>query len=72
MDFLNIEIMDGHMDEFHGGRWKLGDPYVICEGDDYDESSSCESFDDSTEFERSESGEDSESEEIKQEGGMSD
>ena len=57
--------------DFHGGRWKLGDEDVIYEGDDYVESSSSESFDDSTEFEDTEIGENSESGEVEQEGGMS-
>jgi uncharacterized C2H2 Zn-finger protein len=40
LDFQSIEDMDSHMDEMHGGRWKLGDEDVIREGDDYEETSS--------------------------------
>ena len=52
--------MDIHMDEFHGGGWKLADT------DDY-EDSSFESFD-STDLESSEWGDNSESGEVEQEG----
>ena len=42
IDFETVSEMDDHMDANHGGRWKLGDPDVVFEGDDYEESSESE------------------------------
>ena len=33
IDFGNIRDMDHHMDQNHGGRWKLNDPDILREGD---------------------------------------
>ena len=44
IDFGTIEKMDEHMDESHSGRWKLDDPDVVFEGDDYVESSDYEEY----------------------------
>jgi hypothetical protein len=38
LDFETLDEMDEHMDEKHQGRWKLSDPDVIFEVDDYEES----------------------------------
>ena len=40
LNFNCIEEMNSHMDCFHEGRWKYGDPDVVFEGDDYEESES--------------------------------
>ena len=37
-NFNNVEEMNLHMDSEHSGRWKYGDPDVVFEGDDYNES----------------------------------
>ena len=55
LNFGSLEEMDEHMDHAHEGRWKLGDPDVIFEGDDYVESSESEYS--STNSESSESSE---------------
>ena len=63
IDFESIEEMDEHMDIEHGGRWKLGDPDVVFEGDSYEESSeseysSVDEVSDMKESSESQSGED--------------
>jgi hypothetical protein len=40
IDFENIDEMNAHMDNIHEGRWKYGDPDVVFEGEDYEESES--------------------------------
>lgn len=54
-NFVSLEEMDEHMDDTHGGRWKLGDPDVVFEGDSYEESLDSEYS--STESETEESSE---------------
>ena len=39
MNFVSLKEMDEHKDQVHEGRWKLGDPDVINEGNSYQESS---------------------------------
>ena len=64
IDFENIDEMNAHMDDIHEGRWKYGDPDVVFEGEDYEESESDYSVseysddNDSDESSESESGED--------------
>ena len=64
IDFENIDEMNAHMDNIHEGRWKYGDPDVVFEGEDYEESESDYSVseysddNDSDESSESESGED--------------
>ena len=43
--FFNLEKMDDHMDEQHGGRWKYNDPDVLMLGDGIEESEVDESED---------------------------
>ena len=38
IDFEFSSSMNSHMDEKNGGRWKFGDPDVIYERDEYEES----------------------------------
>ena len=63
IDFGTIEQMDEHMDENHSGRWKLDDPDVVFEGDEYvessdsEESSSAESNGNESEVSETQSGE---------------
>ena len=60
VEFMSLDRMDEHMDEMHQGRWKLGDPDVVFEGDEYDESlesSDEESVDSENESLESQSGE---------------
>ena len=62
LDFVTLDQMDDHMDEKHSGRWKLSDPDVIFEGDEYQESLESTSSDDCTdtdsEISETQSGED--------------
>ena len=54
ISFESVDQMDKHMDDNHGGRWKIYDDDVILEGEDYVESSS-DSSETETETENSES-----------------
>ena len=55
INFDSIDQMDSHMDDHHGGRWKMYDDDVILEGEDYMESSSDCTETDTSETENSES-----------------
>ena len=55
ISFESVEEMDTHMDDNHGGRWKLYDDDVILEGEDYEESSTDCTNTDHSETENSES-----------------
>ena len=50
-EFDGCEEMNHHMDNKHEGRWKHGDPDVISEGDEYDESSSSSDLESEDSFE---------------------
>ena len=39
INFHQVKDQNHHMDEMHGGRWKIGDDNVVLLGDDYEESS---------------------------------
>ena len=59
--FVSLENMDSHMDNYHGGRWKYGDPDVVMLGDEEssesEEHASTQSRDNNSDVSESESGE---------------
>ena len=61
-EFDGSEEMNHHMDEKHEGRWKHGDPDVISEGDEYDESSSSSDIESEDSFENDDFSDDKETE----------